>query len=225
LRWGRRLGELFERPGGERFRARLQALSNAEYHALLRPTASSVRTALVKSAGGKTDRTLDGLLGEIPDDALHELIADVGGHDLSSVLEAFTEAERSSEQPCVIIADTIKGWRLPFAGDPMNHGALLTGAQLEELRAALGIAPGDEWAGFASGSPEAALIARSPRPAAESVPIAQSRAHSAPIAQSAAEASPIAQSGPEAVPIAQSAAQSAPVARSAVDAAFANRMP
>ena len=164
LRWGGRLRELFGKPGGERFRARLQAMSNAEYHALLRPPASSVRTALVKSAGGKTDRTLDGLLAGIPDDTLHELIADVGGHDLASVLEAFAEAERSREQPCVIIADTIKGWRLPFAGDPMNHGALLTGAQLEELRATLGIASGDEWAGFAPGSPEAALIARSPRP-------------------------------------------------------------
>ena len=187
LRWGGRLRELFGKPGGERFRARLQAMSNAEYHALLRPPASSVRTALVKSAGGKTDRTLDGLLAGIPDDTLHELIADVGGHDLASVLEAFAEAERSREQPCVIIADTIKGWRLPFAGDPMNHGALLTGAQLEELRATLGIASGDEWAGFAPGSPEAALIARSPRRVAEPADTARSVAEPAPSARSAAQ--------------------------------------
>ncbi|HXJ83850.1 MAG TPA: pyruvate dehydrogenase, partial [Candidatus Methylomirabilis sp.] len=108
--------------------------------------------------------TLDGLLVAIPDDRLRELIGDVGGHDLASTLEAFAEADRGREQPCVIIADTMKGWRLPFEGDPMNHGALLTGTQLGELRATLGIAPGDEWAGFGPDSPESALIARSPRP-------------------------------------------------------------
>src|SRR5262249_39050857 len=144
LRWGETLRGVFGRPGGERLRTRLEGMSNAEYHALLRPGAGGVRTALVKSAGGKTDRTLDGLLAAISDDRLRELIGDVGGHDLASTLEAFAEAERVREQPCVIIADTMKGWRLPFEGDPMNHGALLTGAQLEELRAALGVAPGDE---------------------------------------------------------------------------------
>jgi pyruvate dehydrogenase E1 component len=170
LRWGSKLGALFEKPGGGHLRARLETMGNAEYHALLRSPAGSVRTALVKSTGGKTDRALDGLLAGIPDDALHELIADVGGHDLTAILEAFAEAERSREHPCVIIADTIKGWGLPFAGDPMNHGALLTGAQLEELRKSLGVASGDEWAAFAPESPEAAFIARSPQPPAEKAP-------------------------------------------------------
>src|SRR5882724_9831400 len=141
-------------------------MSNAEYQALLRLSGGAARTALVKSAGGETDRVLDELLAGIPDAALRELVADVGGHDLRSVLDAFDAAERERGQPRVILADTIKGWGLPFAGDPMNHGALLTAAQLEEFRAALGIAPGAEWAGFPPGSPEAALIARSPRPAA-----------------------------------------------------------
>ena len=95
----------------------------------------------------------------------------MGGHDLAAVLAAFEDAEQSREQPCVIIADTMKGWGLPFAGDPMNHGALLTPTQLEEFRAALGIAPGEEWAPFSPGSPEAALIARSPRPVDGAAPV------------------------------------------------------
>src|SRR5205823_12855358 len=128
------------------------------------------RTALVKSAGGETDQRLDKLLAGIPDDTLRELAADVGGHDLAAVLAAFEDADQTRGQPCVIIADTIKGWGLPFAGDPMNHGALLTAAQLEELRVALGVAPGAEWAGFPPGSPEAALIARSTRPPAGAAP-------------------------------------------------------
>jgi pyruvate dehydrogenase E1 component len=172
LRWGGKLAALFAKPGGDRLRQRLESMSNAEYHALLRLPAGGVRTALVKSAGGETDQRLDKLLAEIPDDALRDLAADVGGHDLTTVLGAFEDAEQSRERPCVIIADTIKGWGLPFAGDPMNHGALLTPAQLEEFRDALRIAPGDEWAGFPAGSPEAALIARSPRPSVESPPAA-----------------------------------------------------
>ena len=173
LRWGVKLGALFGKPGGERLRQRLESMGNAEYHALLRLPAGGVRAALVKSAGGETDQPLDKLLADIPDDTLRDLAADVGGHDLAGVLAAFEDAERTREQPCVIIADTIKGWGLPFAGDPMNHGALLTPTQLEELRAALGIAQGEDWAPFPSGSPEAALIARSPRPAAESSPVAR----------------------------------------------------
>jgi pyruvate dehydrogenase E1 component len=171
LRWGSKIGALFGRPGGERLHARLEAMRNAEYHALLRAPAGSVRTALVKTAGGKTDRALDGLLAGVADDALHQLMADVGGHDLAAILEAFAEAGESRERPCVIIADTIKGWGLPFAGDPLNHGALLTEAQLEELRGTLGIARGEEWAGFPPDSPEAGVIARSPRPRAETAPV------------------------------------------------------
>jgi len=46
----------------------------------------------------------------------------------------------------------------------MNHSALLTQGQLDELRASLGVAPGDEWAGFAAASAEAELIRRAPAP-------------------------------------------------------------
>ena len=46
LRWGSRLQATFARPGGERLRARLEAMSNAEYHALIRsPSTGSSRTA------------------------------------------------------------------------------------------------------------------------------------------------------------------------------------
>jgi pyruvate dehydrogenase E1 component len=58
----------------------------------------------------------------------------------------------------VILAHTIKGWGLPFAGDPLNHTMVTSTAQIEELRAAFGVAPGDEWAGFAPGTPEANFI-------------------------------------------------------------------
>ena len=52
----------------------------------------------------------------------------------------------------MILAHTIKGWGLPFAGDPLNHTARsLTPAQIESCGGVLGVAPGDEWAGVRRG--------------------------------------------------------------------------
>jgi pyruvate dehydrogenase E1 component len=162
LRWGARLEALFARPGGERLRRRLEALSNAEYQRLLRYSAGAVRKALVDDGTGKTDRALDRLLGKLGDAEVAALVADLGGHDLAAILGAFDEAAREHARPTVILAHTIKGWGLPLAGDPLNHTALLTPAQVDELRASLGIAPGAEWDGFAPGSEEAELVQRLP---------------------------------------------------------------
>src|SRR6202022_1349742 len=77
---------------------------------------------------------------------------------------ASEEGAEPRRGPCVILADTIKGWGYPFAADQLNHGTLLTPRQLDELREALGVAPGEEWAGFAAGSAEAALVRGAPAP-------------------------------------------------------------
>ncbi len=164
LRWGSHLGGLFARKGGDRLRARLESMTNAEYHSLLRLPAGAARKALVTAPGGDTDRALDRLLADIPDEELGALAGDVGGHDLRAILEALDAAAEPRSGPSVILADTIKGWGLPFAGDPMNHGALLTQAQIETLRGSLGIAPGEEWARFPDGSPEAEWIRERSRP-------------------------------------------------------------
>jgi len=164
LRWGRRLRALFGRPGGERLRVRLEGMGNAEYQSLLRLAPAAARKAVTATTAGDTDPTVDRLLADLSDEAVGALVADVGGHDLPSILEVYEEAGRKRSGPCVIIADTIKGWGYPFAGDPMNHGALLTAGQLEELRAALGVAPGETWVGFAPDSAEAELIRRAPAP-------------------------------------------------------------
>jgi len=158
LRWGRRLRAYFARPGGDRLRARLEAASNAEYQRLLRLPAGALRKALVTAADGALDGALDRLLADVADDALPSLVADVGGHDLALVLEAYAGAARERERPSVILAHTIKGWGLPFAGDPLNHTMVTSTAQIEALRAALGVEPGEEWAGFAPGTPEAEHI-------------------------------------------------------------------
>jgi pyruvate dehydrogenase E1 component len=175
LRWGSRLAAAFARPGGERLRARLEAMPHAEYHRLLKLPASAVRKALVAPGGLEPDTAIDRALAPVADDALPALLADLGGHDLSTILAALDEADREREAPAVILAHTLKGWGLPLAADPLNHTMLLSAAQVEELRAALGVAPAAEWAGFESTSPEAAFIRARPLlfapPAAAAAPV------------------------------------------------------
>ena len=164
LRWGGRLRARFGRPGGERLRVRLEGLGAAEYQALLRLPAGAARKAVVATPDGEADAAVDRLLADVPDETLGALLADVGGHDLAAILAAYAEAAQPRRGPCVILADTIKGWGYPFAADQMNHGTLLTQRQLDELRESLDVDPADEWAGFAAGSTEAALVRGAPAP-------------------------------------------------------------
>ena len=161
LRYGRRLEAVFARRGGARLRARLDAMPYAEYQSLLRVPPATIRKALVTTAGGSDD-VIEGLVADVGDAELAGLIRDLGGHDLAAILAALAEAEAERGRPSVILAHTIKGWGLPLAGDPLNHTALLSAAQVDALRDSLGIAPGDEWSGFPADSAEAALIARLP---------------------------------------------------------------
>jgi pyruvate dehydrogenase E1 component len=162
LRWGRKLQAVFDQRRGERLRERLQGMTNAEYQRLLRQPSGAVRKALVATAAGGIDRTLDRLLADTSDAALAELVADVGGHDLQLLVEALDAAGQVTDQPSVIFASTIKGWGLPLAGDPLNHTMLLTQSQIDALRSSLGIAEGREWDGFAPDSEEAELVRRLP---------------------------------------------------------------
>ncbi|HZF06916.1 MAG TPA: 1-deoxy-D-xylulose-5-phosphate synthase N-terminal domain-containing protein [Patescibacteria group bacterium] len=158
LRWGRTLEAAFRRPGGERLRRRLETMPSRDYQRLLRLPAGAVRKTLVTTPDGALDADLDRALANVADDALPGLVADVGGHDLASILDALDEAECERGRPAVILADTIKGWRLPSAGDPLNHTMVTSPAQIAEVRDAFGIAPGEEWAGFDPASEEAAYV-------------------------------------------------------------------
>ena len=152
LRWGSAMQR------HDRLRARLEACGHGEYHRLLRTAEGELRKALVTGADGTLDRALDAALAEVNDRELAWLISDVGGHDLPFLLEALRRSADNQERPTVILAHTVKGWSTPLAGDPLNHTGLMSTAQIERLRDAFAIAPGEEWARFAADSAEAALI-------------------------------------------------------------------
>ena len=184
VKYGRRLRELFARPGGEQLRARIDSMPNEEYQRLLRSPAAELRERLPGPGRGK--RELARLLKDLDDAELAAAVRDLAGHDLADLLAAFSEADAVADRPTVIFAYTIKAWSLPTEGHPGNHSALLSKPQWQKLAAELGADASDPWARFAAGSPQARLcgeaaqrLSRPPAPRRDPppVPSALSRVH------------------------------------------------
>jgi pyruvate dehydrogenase E1 component len=154
VKYGRRLGALFERDGGDALRARIDRMGNEEFQRLLRSDPGELRERLPAGDGG-----LERLVGDLDDGELTAAVRDLGGHDLDALLGAYRATDGVRDRPSVLFAYTIKGWSLPIEGHPSNHSALLNLDQFEELAAALGADAGDPWAGFSPDSPEGRLCA------------------------------------------------------------------
>ena len=155
-KYGRRLQEAFARPGGDALRRHIDDMPNEEYQSLFAARGSALRDRFLAGADAEVKR----LLGEVPDDDLAPLIQNLGGHDLSLLLETYQHADEATDRPTVVFAYTVKGWGLPMAGDPLNHAALLSSNQIDDLRGALGLEKSHEWERFADDSREGELIAR-----------------------------------------------------------------
>jgi pyruvate dehydrogenase E1 component len=177
LKYGRRLREAFGQDGGGILRRRIDEMPNQRYQALFGASDEVVVEALLSGLDGDERLRLARLLGGY-DGAVGSLIQDLGGHDLGDVLAALAAAREGSDRPTVIFAYTIKGFGLPIAGRPLNHSALLTEEQIDELRSASGLTPETEWDPFADDSPEerlcaaaAARLRRPERPARPPIPV------------------------------------------------------
>ena len=68
VKYGRRLRELFERPGGAALRERIDSMSNEEYQRLLRSPAPELRERLPGEGGGRRDIERAGLRPRRPRD-------------------------------------------------------------------------------------------------------------------------------------------------------------
>ncbi len=150
-KYGTRLEALFELPDGDRLRQRIDTMANEEYQALIRLPGAALRERLVGD-----DQRLAALMAGVADDLLPEVIANLGGHDLATLLDTLAQADAAPRQPTIIFAYTIKGWGLPIAGHPLNHSQLLSDGQIEQLRQRLGIDSADLWADFPADSPAGA---------------------------------------------------------------------
>jgi pyruvate dehydrogenase E1 component len=156
LKYGRRLREAFGRVGGELLRRRIDELPNQLYQSLFGASEEVVVDVLLRDLQGEERDRLARLLDAYPG-AVGPLVQDLGGHDLGDILDALAASRAETERPTVVFAYTVKGYRLPIAGRPLNHSALLTAEQVEALRAESGLDLDGEWDRFPEGTAEALL--------------------------------------------------------------------
>jgi pyruvate dehydrogenase E1 component len=145
LKYGRLQQAAFAEPGGEALRRWIDTCPNQLYSVLTFQGGKAWRRRLLDDIGDQGPVTA--LIEARSDEALGQLMTNLGGHDLPSLLHAFEEA-RTHDRPVCFIAYTIKGYGLPLAGHKDNHAGLMTPTQMEDLRARHAIRPGHEWDAF-----------------------------------------------------------------------------
>jgi pyruvate dehydrogenase E1 component len=155
-KYGRILQAAFARPGGGSLRACIDEMPNEVYQSFFALKGAPLREAFYGRASNEVRRFLD----QVPDESLATLIQNLGGHDLTELLSAYSAADAVTDRPTVVFAYTIKGYGLPMAGDPLNHAALMTKRQIEDFRDTLGLTEANEWDRFEADSPEQGLCDR-----------------------------------------------------------------
>lgn len=155
-KYGRRLEAAFEREGGEALRRHIDEMSNEEYQSLFAHRGADLRQRFLAHA----DAAVKALLDDVPDAELAPLVQNLGGHDLGLLVDSYRACDAVTDRPSIVFAYTVKGWGLPIAGDPLNHAALLSPAQIDALRAEVGLTTATEWDRFPPGSPAGELCER-----------------------------------------------------------------
>ena len=146
LKYGRKLEAAFAQPGGAALREWIDDCPNSLYAALTFQGGAAWRQVLLADLG--RSQGLRAIIDPLDDAALGALMTNLGGHDLETLLAAFTEAAASGDQPTCFIAYTVKGMGLPFAGHKDNHSGLMSRDQMEAFRTEQRIRPGHEWEPF-----------------------------------------------------------------------------
>jgi len=142
LKHGRLQEAAFKEPSGERLRDWIDRCPNDLYSALTFQGGAAWRKRLLDEIGDQGSATR--LIESRSDAELAALMSNLGGHDLSVVIDAF-DAAAQHDRPVCFIAYTIKGFGLPFQGHKDNHSGLMTPTQMDAWRTEMGIRPGFEW--------------------------------------------------------------------------------
>jgi pyruvate dehydrogenase E1 component len=155
-KYGSLLQAAFARDGGDALRRHIDDMSNERYQSLFALRGADLRPAFLDGADATVLRFVD----DIGDVELVPLVQNLGGHDLGLLVDAYRACDAVSDRPSVVFAYTVKGWGLPIAGDPLNHAALLSATQIDELRSELGLDADTEWDRFPEDTPAAAWCRR-----------------------------------------------------------------
>ncbi len=144
LKYGSLLEEAFAEPGGEALRGWIDRCPNQLFSALTFQGGAAWRKRLLDEIGDQGE--VSALLERRSDDQLARLMTNLAGHDLQTLLNAFTTVDH--DRPVCFIAYTIKGFGLPLQGHKDNHSGLMTVDQMAKFKSAMQIRDGHEWDRF-----------------------------------------------------------------------------
>ena len=155
VKYGSRIMNDLPEADGVLLRTLIDEMPNEHYQSLFALRGPALRERLLENASP----VLRDRIADLNDDYLHLLLTDLGGHDISALLEAFEECDAVKDRPSVVFAYTVKGWGLPTAGHPRNHSTLLSVEQISKLRTEVGLEELTEWDRFDPSTPEGVLAA------------------------------------------------------------------
>ena len=145
VKYGSKLKKAFALPDSERFKQWFDDIPNEQYQSLFGQKQEDLRARFLDGAPAGVAEHLK----QYSDSELFEILSDLGGHNIESLVETFEACDAVTDRPSVVFAYTVKGWGLPMAGDPRNHSAQMSTEQINVLRAKMGLIPDNEWDGFA----------------------------------------------------------------------------
>lgn len=155
VRHGSKRKALFQKPGGELFKKFIEEdLEDYELQALL--LVKDMKA--LKKGIAKEHSAMKKFLDSVSDEDMYLAIRDFGGHDMLALADAMTTSKKSTRQPTIIIAHTLKGWGLKMAAAPGNHSALPNEDEMEELRKKQGLTGSTLFARFEEGSAEGKFL-------------------------------------------------------------------
>ncbi|NKJ42249.1 transketolase [Novosphingobium sp. SG720] len=141
LKYGKLQRAAFSQPGGESLQDWIDNCPNADFAVLTYQGGAAWRDRLRADIGHKPH--VKALLDGFDDATLAQVMTNLGGHCVETLLEAFAAAD--DDTPTMFIAYTIKGYGLPLAGHKDNHSGMMNPQQIAQLRESLNIAEGAEW--------------------------------------------------------------------------------
>jgi len=145
LKYGKKLLKVQKGPAGEAILNWIDNCPNQLYSALTYQGGLEWRRHLELDLSGTFG--IGEFLDSYDDSSLADVMTNLGGHDIETLIEAFNEAD-DSEQPQCFIAYTVKGKGLPLAGHKDNHAGLMSVDQMAEFKKTQGVPDGAEWDKF-----------------------------------------------------------------------------
>lgn len=141
IKYGLKQQDAFSKPGGDRLKSWIDTCPNQRYAALTFQGGAAWRKALLDDLGDQGN--VSALIDSYDDEALADLMTNLGGHDIAALLDAFNAIDH--DRPVCFLSYTVKGHGLPLQGHKDNHAGVMNAAQVAELRNSMGIAEGKEW--------------------------------------------------------------------------------